>query len=224
MSGADRSMSMMLVLLAVTPRVGLGAEAQPIVTGIHFELTPIGADGPFEIDGQEILVLPDTEVTWEPFASAWAPAGLATFVVSVSTNSEGTFTLGFDLGPDASTALYARGAAIEPISVSPAMIRVFQSDVIVPAVSILGNRRPVGIVAGCLDCDPSSSPMVAPNSALRSLAHPGLQDSVRTRRLERRPLSLDCNLMPTLILEQGLFCCSAPADFARSVSAMLRST
>ena len=194
MSGARRSMLTMLVLLAVTPRVGLGAEAQPIVTGIHFELTPIGADGPFEIDGQEILVLPDTEVTWEPFASAWAPAGLATFLVSVLTNSEGPFTLGFDLGPDASTALYARGAAIEPISVSPAMIRVFQSDVVVP------------------------------NSASRSLAHPGSQDSVRTRRLERRPLSLDCNLMPTLILEQGLFCCSSPADFARSVSAMLRST
>lgn len=62
----------------------------------------------------------------------------ATFVVSVSEDAEGAFSLGFDLSPDGSEALDGNGSPIEPIKVMPATIRIYTSSLVIPTVSTWG--------------------------------------------------------------------------------------
>ena len=217
--GRRYTLAAVVIALLASGARSLMAAPQPS-SGVLFELRPIGSNGSFEIEGQEILTRPGSEVTLELFISGWAPADLgtfaafldcadfsgsisgdlspdavlstidksrldyvffdvpflsacslrpcsgvggdtvaceggafltsvpdpgepryaATFVVALSTDARGTFTLGIDVGPEKSVALDGSAIAIEPIKVVPVIIRTqthFAGDI--PAVSTWGT-------------------------------------------------------------------------------------
>lgn len=198
MVSIQKTVGMILLFVA-----GLGG-AFAHAGAIQFELRPISATGPHTIDGGEITVHPEAEVTLELFVSGWSPleleavvahlecAGLesasagtlipiesateveftrtdyvffgvtgfsacgsnscpspktgsiaceavaflssvpdpgtpkyaATYVLQVSADAEGTFTVGFNLEPGSSVANDGSGDPIEPINVIPTLITV----------------------------------------------------------------------------------------------------